>query len=107
MSRIAENAFGDDLFYPRAPGHKEQTTSKDAARAVRGDAALLRERVFETVRSSGAAGRTADEAASLLERSVLSVRPRITELGKVGRIMRTGARRENESGLKATVWRAA
>lgn len=99
-----------DLFehaarYPQVPGHKERTTSRDAARAVTSDAAVLRERVFEAIRSAGAAGLTADQAASAVARSVLSVRPRVTELFKAGRIEPTGERRANESTLKAKAWR--
>lgn len=95
-----------DLFnYPDRPGFKERTTSKDAARSVANDAQKLRERVFEVIRQSGSQGLTADQAAFLVGRTVLSVRPRVTELGKTGRITPTGERRANESGLKAKVWR--
>jgi hypothetical protein len=37
----------------------------------------------------------------------LSVRPRISELNRTGKIKQTGARRKNESGMTATVWRIA
>lgn len=105
-----KDALGDMLFearYPAVPGYKEPTTSKDAARAASSGAAALRERVYEVIRASGPEGLTADQAASLLSRSVLSIRPRVTELAKASRVTPTGARRANESGLKAKVWRAA
>jgi hypothetical protein len=42
-----------------------------------------------------------------LNLSVLSVRPRVSELKRTGKIKQTGARRKNESGMTATVWRIA
>jgi DNA-binding Lrp family transcriptional regulator len=49
-------------------------------------------------------GATADEIAKDLNLSVLSVRPRVSELKRTGKIKLTGARRKNESGMTATVW---
>ena len=46
-------------------------------------------------------------AAKLLQRSPLSVRPRLSELKAMAKIVATGERRRNESGMTATVWRAA
>ncbi|HXL66625.1 MAG TPA: hypothetical protein VN938_16370 [Xanthobacteraceae bacterium] len=108
MSKIAEAAFGD-LFYPERPGFKEPTTSKDAARAMASSAPLLRERVFAAIRSAGPRGMTPDEAATAIGETVLAVRPRVTELSKGThvRIIPTGERRTNASGLRAKVWRAA
>lgn len=93
--------------YSRAPGFKARGTSRDAARAVRADAANLREKVYGAFLAAGYDGLTADEAARLLNRSVLSVRPRVTELSRESkpRLVKTNKRRANESGLKATVWR--
>jgi predicted ArsR family transcriptional regulator len=51
------------------------------------------------------AGLTADEIAERLGKSVLTIRPRVTELGAAGAITDTGARRVNASGATATVWR--
>lgn len=107
MSRMADAAYGGELApYPDSPGHKEPTTSRDAARAVAGSASLLRERVFAAVRSAGARGFTPDEAAAAIGETVLAVRPRMTELKLAGRIVETGERRANASGLKAKAWRA-
>jgi hypothetical protein len=108
MSRIAEAAFGD-LFYPDRPGFKTGGTSKDAARAVASSTPLLRERVFAAIRDAGPRGATPDEVATALGESVLGVRPRFSELSKGThvRIVKTGERRANVSGLKAAAWRAA
>jgi len=95
-----------DLFdYPTSPGSKEPTTSRDAAKAVENDAALIRNQVIGALERAGAIGLTADETARLLRRDRLAVRPRFSELKADGKIVRTGARRANESGLKAAVWR--
>lgn len=48
---------------------------------------------------------TADEIAEILEESILSIRPRISELNKAGIIEDTGIRRINDSGNSAKVWR--
>lgn len=60
----------------------------------------VREKVLKALSKD----RTADEVASLLSLSVLSVRPRITELRNAGLIEKTGQRRKNASGSKTYVW---
>ena len=52
------------------------------------------------------AAMTADEVAELLGESVLSVRPRVSELKAQGRVEATTKRRCNVSGKTAVVWRA-
>jgi len=106
MSRIAESAYGDrPLAYPTERAWKESGTSKDAAKAIVGDASILRERAYAALAAAGSAGLTADQVALALGRDRLSVRPRITKLAKIGRVIRTGERRQNESGLSAAAWR--
>jgi len=111
MSRIAEkfsaDAYGDQS-YPASPGYKEKTTSRDAAIAIKGKAAVLRERAYAAIRNAGPKGLTPDQTAAAIGESVLAVRPRITELSqeRPPRIVLTGERRTNDTGLKAKVWRA-
>lgn len=106
-----------DLFdlpptgYPHAPGFKEQTTSRDAARKISPRAPTLREQVYATLRNVWPAGLTADEVALRIGRREFSVRPRLSELRNVGDIhpaTRNSAgdplRRANESGVDAIVW---
>ncbi len=95
--------------YPRSPGFKERTTSRDAAVAMTSRASILRERVHAEIAAAGRSGLTADQVAARLGESVLSVRPRLSELYHAcpSRIEPTGERRTNESRLKARVWRAA
>lgn len=92
--------------YPEAPGFKEQDTSRKAAESMRDSAPLLRQKVLDLVRAHPD-GLTPDEAADRLCLSVLSVRPRFTELKAKGRIRDTGVRRKNSSGRSAKVWGVA
>lgn len=89
--------------YPIGPGVKTDNpeTSREAANAIDGQVAALREQVLLFL-AFGAA--TADECASGIGQTILSVRPRLSELRAMGRIEPTGLRRRNASGRSATVW---
>lgn len=50
---------------------------------------------------------TADEIADTIGMSILTVRPRVTEMGHRNDIEDTGLRRKNKSGKEAIVWRLA
>jgi predicted ArsR family transcriptional regulator len=89
--------------YPDAPGFKISGPSEQAAKSMTGKAAKMREAVLDQI-GQYPAGATADEIARDLNLSVLSVRPRVSELHRNGEIEQTGARRKNESGMTATVW---
>jgi hypothetical protein len=93
-----------DLFsYPSAPGFKERGgTSEQAANAMQGSARILRDRIFAALARKPM---TADECAAALSESILSVRPRLSELAKQNMIERTGERHKNASGMSAHVWR--
>jgi hypothetical protein len=92
--------------YPRQPGYEAPGASQEAAQRVAADAFGLRAVVLDELRL-WPSGRTADEIATSLRRSPLSVRPRLSELRAAGKIVATEERRRNESGLTATVWKAA
>lgn len=96
--------FGLDEKYPHTPGWKKVGTSSEAAHAVKSKAATLREKVLRVL---SFAALTADEVAQRIDESVLSVRPRLSELSARGMIEETGQRRRNASGKMAAVWRAA
>ncbi len=66
---------------------------------------LLRTRCLESLQLFGPL--TADEVAKIMGVSVLSVRPRMTELALDGSICPSGARRPNASGKQAIVWSIA
>jgi predicted ArsR family transcriptional regulator len=86
--------------YPWAAGHRGVDTSRDAADSI--DADALRGRVLATLDQCGPM--TPDECAQHMGESVLSIRPRFTELSRLKRIHRTGHRRANASGRSAHVW---
>ena len=108
MSRMKEmlDLFEGRPAYPNAPGFKDPTTSLDAARAIEPIAGSLRAAILAAYREERPRGLTADEVACRLGRSILSVRPRVTELYWQGLLERTGERRRNTSGMDAHVMRA-
>ena len=87
--------------YPARPGSKVSGPSRDAAESVT-DAATLRDQALAALRRQPM---TADEIAAVLHRSVLAIRPRISELVRLGSVEATAQRRPNASGRPATVWR--
>ena len=50
-------------------------------------------------------GATADEIAYSLKYSILTVRPRVSELRKMNKIVDSGSRRQNSSGRMAIAWK--
>lgn len=94
------------MSYPATPGYKVDGPSKDAAIAMIPTAGTLRYRVFSAIENS-ISGITTDECAERLGETVLSIRPRFTELMNGGWIEDSGIRRKNASGRSATVWRVA
>ena len=88
------------MSYPLTAGSKTGSTSQAAADSV--DAASGQVMVLSYLRAHGPL--TADEVADGLGRSVLFVRPRASELRRLGLIQATGQRRKNRSGQSATVW---
>lgn len=91
--------------YPEVPGVKTESpeTSRSAAEAVAERAKILREKVLAALAGSDA---TADELAARVGEDKLAVRPRVSELRKMGKVEPTDQRRRNESGATACVWRA-
>jgi hypothetical protein len=94
----------DFARYPSAPGHKRGGTSKAAADSMKEKAPTLRQKVLDVLFHQDL---TADECAAEVGKSLLSIRPRLTELLALGKISDTGTTRTNDSGKQATVWRAA
>lgn len=90
--------------YPDSPGWKAEGTSRQAAESMAPRAAGLRDRVLCAIVAQPC---TADEAAEIIGETVLSTRPRTSELRDLGLIVDTGIRRPNISGRPAIVWAAA
>lgn len=90
--------------YPDAPGFKNKDLtgpSRQAAMDIAVKAPTLREQCMERL----AVPMTADEIAEMLDKSILSIRPRVAELAAKGLIEDSGKRRANSSGKLATVWK--
>ena len=92
-------------LYPNSPGFKTRDKggpSRRAAMEMKPKAPTLRDQCFRLICQFPM---TADEVAENMGKSILSIRPRIAELSKLGSIEDSGQRRTNESGKVATVWR--
>jgi predicted ArsR family transcriptional regulator len=89
--------------YPDHPGFKAMDTAQAAAERTAPRAPELRNAVLRTLREDGPG--TADEIAARLRLSILSVRPRVSELKRGGMVVDTGSRRTNQSGHSAAVFR--
>jgi predicted HTH transcriptional regulator len=86
------------MSYPTTPGHKGTDTSKVAA-PRRDTAAKIRQQVLEEFQSSGPM--TADECAERMRMSILTIRPRCSELKLTNCLADTGIRRRNPSTMKS------
>jgi hypothetical protein len=101
-----------DLFghveqhYPDRPGFKS-ATSRESAHKIAGHAKAVRNAALAEFIAIHPNGLTADELARRLHHSILTVRPRVSELRAAALVEPTPERRRNESGHGATVWRAA
>jgi len=91
------------ITYPNTPGHKGTDTSFDAAKSMQSRAETLRQLALDKIEKS-LTGLTADRCADILNESILSIRPRLSELRRLGLIMDSGRRGTNTSGKKAVVW---
>lgn len=91
--------------YPEHPGAKDRDTSRAAADEIAETAPTLRGQAYKIFRAGALL--TADEVASNMGMSILSIRPRVAELARMGKIEDSGHRRANVSGKQAIVWKAA
>lgn len=87
--------------YQHMPGFKEKNaTSEAAAKAMAPRAGTLRDQALDEIKRLPG---TPDEIAARLGKSVLAIRPRITELIAMGLVRKSGKTRPNESGHPAAV----
>lgn len=109
QTRNSPDLFGhveQQQHYPSGPGFKRAATSREAAHRIAGHAATVRAAALKEFCVAYPKGLTADEVAKLLGESVLTVRPRVSELRAAGLIEQTPNRKLNDSGMSAAVWRA-
>lgn len=95
-------AHEDD--YPNTPGHRGVDTSMEAAEKVASIAPAIREKVLQGVAAAGAAGLTVLEGCQQFGWDRHGAQPRFTELKALGKIIDSGQRRRNPSGVRAIVW---
>jgi hypothetical protein len=107
----AENLFGwtdwPPAQYPEFPGSKEPFTSREAASTIAAKARTVRAAVLRHIARAFPSAFTADQVAADLSLSVLTVRPRVSELHRLGLVERAPERRKNRSGMSAACWRAS
>jgi hypothetical protein len=89
--------------YPYHPGHKARS-SRPSADKIAPHAKTIRRSAVAAFVAAYPAGMTADELAVRLGESILTVRPRVSELHATGLVEPTAERRNNDSGHGATVW---
>lgn len=92
------------MIYPTHPGHTDDDTSLLAAEAIEPIAGSLRAACLMLLRGEPL---SADEMAYIIGASPFTIRPRVSELFRLGLIEKTTGRRRNKSGKLAVVWRAA
>jgi hypothetical protein len=93
------------MAYPDHPGWKAKGPSSEAAHAVTGRAKTLRTRVRSFLRDHYPAAYSADQIADSLGETILSIRPRVSELKTSGEIEAAEGRHKNHSGMSAHRWR--
>jgi hypothetical protein len=89
------------MSYPHEPGWKEGDTSREAAESMSLRAVALRKQSYDFIRAYP--DHTADEIAFALDESILTIRPRISELRKM-QFVRNHGRGKNRSGKAAHKW---
>lgn len=94
----------ESLFerYPTYPGSRNTDTSRDAAKDIAPKAEVIRSKIMRMLRVRDM---SPDECAAELELNILAVRPRFSELYKLGKIERTDKRALTASKKRAIVWR--
>lgn len=90
--------------YPYAPHPGQTDTSADGAEKIAPAAAAIREKVITAIADAGLAGTTVVEFCDRYNEDRFGAQPRFSELRKQGRIIDSGLRRKNPSGVNAIVW---
>lgn len=99
--------LGVDLSFEEEapmPGAYNVDTSIEAAELIKQKAPQIREKVYRYIHEQGARGATADEVQAALGLPHQTGAPRVTELARMGRIIRTGDKRKTRHGRNAGVY---
>ena len=81
------------MGYPESPGWKSAGASKEAARSITSHAKTVRDRVHCFLKDRYPSTFSADQIADNLGESILTVRPRVSELSRNGQRCRRGVGR--------------
>jgi hypothetical protein len=90
--------------YPFNAGSRGLGGSDEAAARVTPALPELQAKVAAVVEAAGPHGATGDEIAAALGWDKYRVRPRTSELRKLGRILASQKRRPSETGVNSIVW---
>lgn len=93
--------------YPITPGFTRTGTSEAAAQHMADKAPTIKARILAWFKDVPGRTATVDEIQDALLLTQISSRSRVTELGALGYLVRTGDTRALKSGLRGDVWRAA
>lgn len=85
-------------------GHRGVATSIEGAEHIQPALPRLQGLVLGVIGKAGRHGAIGDEIADRLGWEKFRVRPRISELRKVGKIIDSGRRRKGAAGVSAIVW---
>jgi len=90
-------------FYPQSPSVGVQPTSREAAEHIAPRVQTLRDRALAVLMEHPA---SADAVAEALGEESYNVRPRVTELYKLGLVEDSGKRQKNRHNRNCIVYRA-
>lgn len=94
--------------YPRGAGFQRGSeASREGARHINPKRPTLLATYYDIVLAAGPDGITGDEIAEMIEGEAYLVRPRLTDLKELGKIVSKGERREGAHGVGVTIWIAA
>jgi hypothetical protein len=91
-----------ELTYPHRAGSKDDGTSYLAARQIDSKASTIRSQVLDLFHRHDEL--TPEAVCALLDEDILTVRPRFSELKKLGRIRKTKKTRLNHNQKRVRVW---
>ena len=89
------------MTYPQTPGWKKTDTSEQAALAMLPKSKRLQRLVLEELEKGEG---TADDIARRIGEDFMSIRPRLSELFKDGKVIDTKRRGKSRSGKSAIIY---
>ena len=90
--------------YPYQAGYKARSTSKEAADKINMRYPRLMFEIEDQFKFGNQMTYTADEVAEQLQKNLISVRARITELSKQTVLRDSGERRKNKNNRNVIAW---